>query len=291
MEYILQLKNINKSYLNSQFQLKNVSFSIPYGSIVGFIGENGAGKTTTMGTIIGTLKQDSGSVKLFGEDIKSHNRALKEHIGVVFDQMNFSEKLDVRQLNQVFKRMYKMWDEELFFDYMDRFSLPLEEMIGGFSRGMSMKLSLAVALSHDAKLLLLDEATAGLDPIARDEIIAVLSKVVQDEKRSILLSSHITSDIESIADELIFIKNGKIILQASAGYVRESYAVVTCNEEEINGLNKDIILCTRKKDRLIEVLVTDKGKVPSSIPIISNTLNAITIMIMKGDFYEWTHSK
>lgn len=290
MEHILEVKNVSKTYPNSQFQLKDLSFSIPYGSIVGFLGENGAGKTTTMGTMIGTLKKDSGSVKLFGKEISDQTLSVKEHIGVVFDQMNFSGKLNVKQLNRVFKGIYKAWKEQLFFAYIEQFSLPLHENIEGFSRGMSMKLSLAVALSHDAKFLLLDEATAGLDPVAREEMIEVLAGIVADGKRSILLSSHITSDIESIADELIFIKQGEIILQASARDVRENYAIVACNEEELNALNKDIIVCLRKKDELTEVLVTDKEKIPSSLPMKSNTLEAITVMIMKGDYYERSYS-
>lgn len=288
---ILALENVKKAYRKTSFHLNNVSFAIPYGAIVGFIGENGAGKTTTMGTIIGTLQKDSGSVKLFGEEVDQNNTTLKEQIGVVFDEMNFSGKLDVKQLNQVFKRMYQAWDEPLFFDYIGRFSLPFDEKVEGFSRGMSMKLSLAVALSHDAKLLLLDEATAGLDPVAREEIIEELQTIVEDGNRSILLSSHITSDIEAIADELIFIKHGEIVLQVSSQDVKENYGMIRCTEDEMKILHKEIVVCTRKKNGLLEVIVNNKEKVPSTLGFTPHTLDDITVLLMKGDSNEWSDSK
>ncbi len=285
MEYILQLKNVNKSYRKTSFHLNHISFSIPYGAIVGFIGENGAGKTTTMGTIIGTLQKDSGSVQLFGEEVEQKNVALKEQIGVVFDEMNFAGKLSVKQLNKVFKRIYHVWNEQMFFSYVKRFSLPLDEAVEGFSRGMSMKLSLAVALSHDARLLLLDEATAGLDPVAREDIIEELSTVVEDGTHSILLSSHITSDLEAIADELIFIKEGEIVLQASTKDVQETFGIIHCTEDELQHLRPETIICTRKRHDLLEVLVTDTEKVPSTMNIINHTLDDISVMLMKGDLH------
>lgn len=265
--------------------MNNLSFSIPYGAIVGFIGENGAGKTTTMGTIIGTLRKDSGSVQLFGEELEQNNVSLKEHIGVVFDEMNFAGKLSVKQLNKVFQRIYRAWNEQMFFSYVKRFSLPRNEAVEGFSRGMSMKLSLAVALSHDARLLLLDEATAGLDPVAREDIIEELSTVVEDGKHSILLSSHITSDLDAIADELIFIKKGEIMLQASTRDVHEEFGIIRCTENELQHLRPETIICTRKKHDLLEVLVKDTEKVPSTMNLINHTLDDISVMLMKGDLH------
>lgn len=291
MNDILQLKNVNKTYTNAAFQLKNVSFFVPYGSIVGFIGENGAGKSTTMGTIIGTLKKDSGTIHVFGRDIEDDNLAIMEHVGVVFDEMQFARGLHVTQLSNVMRHIYNTWDEEMFFQYIDRFSLPAKEKIGGFSRGMSMKLSLAVALSHDAKLLILDEATAGLDPVARDELLDTLNEYVRDEGRSILMSTHITSDIEKIADELIFIKEGEILLQESKEEMLSDYAIVVCDREQFKELDERIIVSYVRKGEQMEVLVSNKREIPHSFQIEKGTLDAFTLIVMKGVYlHERTYS-
>lgn len=286
MESILELKNVNKTYPHAGFQLKDVSFSIPYGSIVGFIGENGAGKTTTMGTIIGTLKKDHGTIRMFGENIEGNEMAIKEHIGVVFDEMNFSRHLNVTQLSNVLKNVYKSWDEETYFYYIDLFTLPKQEKIEGFSRGMSMKLSIAVALSHDAQLLILDEATAGLDPVAREEMIEIFKNYVTNEQRAILLSSHITSDIEKIADELIFIKNGEILLHINKEVMVEHYSVITCNEEQFCQLDEQVIVSYLRRADQIEVLISDKQLIPRSVHMKTGTLDDMTLLLMKGEYYE-----
>lgn len=291
MNEILQLKNVNKTYANAAFQLKNVSFSVPYGSIVGFIGENGAGKSTTMGTIVGTLKKDSGSIHVFGKNIEENSLAIKEHIGVVFDEVQFAHGLHITQLSNVMRHIYKEWDEELFFHYIDRFSLPKKDKIEGFSRGLSMKLSLAVALSHGAKLLILDEATAGLDPVARDELLDILNEYVRDEEHSILMSTHITSDIEKIADELIFIKKGEIVLHVNKEEMLDQYAIVACDREQMRQLDERLIVSYVTTGEKVDVLVSDKSHVPRSFQMKQGTLDAFTLLVMKGDHYhERTYS-
>ena len=290
MKSILELKDINKTYPNAAFQLRNISFSIPYGSIVGFIGENGAGKTTTMGTIIGTLKKDSGMIHVFGENVEENEMAIKEQIGVVFDEINFSSHLNAIQLSKVLRNVYKAWDEETYFHYLNLFSLPVQEKIEGFSRGMSMKLSMAVALSHDAKLLILDEATAGLDPVAREEMIEIFENYVKDGQRAILLSSHITSDIEKIANELIFIKKGEILLHVNKEDMMNHYAIVTCDEEQFNQLDEQGIVSYLRKNDQMEVLVTDKQIVPHSVPMKTGSLNDIALLLMKREHYERAHT-
>jgi ABC-2 type transport system ATP-binding protein len=290
MESILELKGVNKTYPNTGFQLKNVSFSIPYGSIVGFIGENGAGKTTTMGTIIGTLKKDSGTIRVFGKNIEENTMAIKEQIGVVFDEINLSRHLNATQLSKVLRNVYKEWNEETYFYYINLFSLPKQEEISGFSRGMSMKLSIAVALSHDAKLLILDEATAGLDPVAREEIIEIFEHYVTDEQRAILLSSHITSDIEKIADELIFVKNGEILLHVNKKDMMRHYAIVICDQEQFNQLDGQVIVSSLMKANQLEVLVSDKQQIPHSVQMKSGSLDDITLLLMKGEHHERSYS-
>lgn len=282
MNNCLQLKDVNKTYENASFQLKNISFSVPYGSIVGFIGENGAGKSTTMGTIIGTLKKDSGTINVFGKDIEEDSLSIKEHIGVVFDEMQFARGLHVTQLSNVMRHIYNTWDEEIFFQYIDRFSLPTKEKIGGFSQGMSMKLSLAVALSHDARLLILDEATAGLDLIARDELLDILYEYVRDEERSILMSTHITSDIEKIADELIFIKKGEIVLHVNKEEMLDHYAILSCDKGQLGELDEQFIVSYVTKGDQMDVLVSNKARISSSFQMKQGTIDAYALLVMKG---------
>lgn len=283
MKYILEIENLNKSYPNSNFELKDVSFSLPYGAIAGFIGENGAGKTTTMGSIIGTLKKDSGYIKVFGEEMDFTKKKIKENIGVVFDNMNFSGNLDVMKLSKVLRGVYQQWDNEKFFHYIDRFSLPKKQKITGFSRGMSMKLSIAVALSHDAKLLILDEATSGLDPVAREEILEVFLDFVKDKNHTILLSSHITSDIEKVADSLIFIKKGQIILKVSKDELLNNYAVVQCKQNELKEINENSIIAYKNKEDHVEVLVSNKNNLPAGVHKKNFSIDDITLLLMKGE--------
>lgn len=286
MENILEVENVNKFYPDSTFELKDITFSIPYGSIVGFIGENGAGKTSTMNVILGALKRNSGSIKIFNQEMDHSNIELKEQIGVVFDQMNFSKNVNVIQLSNMLSYIYQQWDKEKYFYYIKVFSLPKKVKIGKFSRGMSMKLSIAVALSHNTKLLILDEATGGLDLKGRNEMLGVFLNFVKDKNRSILLSSHITSDIEKIADNLIFIKKGKIILQISKKELLDNYAIVECKSTELDQLDSGITVSCRNKSNMLEVLVSDKHILPASFPIKDKSLDGITLLLMEGDLNE-----
>lgn len=215
MNNLLEVRQLSKRYKGSPFTLQEVSFTLPPGSITGFIGGNGAGKTTTMGAILGTVQRDGGSIRVFGREMdpKGPDRHMKERIGVVFDQMHLSGRVNAMELSQVLRCIYRNWDQAAYVSYLDAFSLPRKEKAGGFSRGMSMKLSLAAALSHRADLLILDEATAGLDPVSRETVLDVLQEYVRNKERAILLSSHITGDIEKIADRLLLMKEGKVALE------------------------------------------------------------------------------
>lgn len=283
MENILEVNNLNKAYPNSDFQLKDVTFSIPCGSITGFIGENGAGKTTTMGTILGTLKRNSGNIKILGETMDDNKTTIKEDIGVVFDSMSFSGNLNVTKLSKVMNGVYQQWDHAKYEHYTDLFSLPKKQKIQGFSRGMSMKLSLAVALSHDAKLLILDEATAGLDPVAREELLEVILDFVRDKQRSILLSSHITSDIEKIADNLIFIKKGEIVLKAGKEELLNNYAILQCHSIELSNIDEKIIVAYKNKGADVEVLISNKHNLSTAFPQKNFSIDDITMLLMRGE--------
>lgn len=286
MDYILELQELTKAYDKSDFKLKNVSFSLPYGSIMGFVGANGAGKTTTIGCILNLLSKDSGTIRLFGEEMADSSISLREKIGVVFDSGSFSEHLNAEKLSKVMQGIYKNWNKELYQSYLQKFQIPLNKSIKSLSRGMSMKLSIAAALSHEPELLILDEATGGLDPIVRDEILDVFLDFVQNERHSILLSSHITSDLEKIADYITFIHDGKIILTASKDDLIYNYAVARCKAAQFEAMDKNDIAAYKKRDFQIDVLVKDKNVMAhkyKDIVLDSVSIDDIMLLLIKGE--------
>lgn len=258
MNDILEVENLCKTYEKSDFRLKDVSFCVPGGSIMGFVGENGAGKTTTINCILNALFKDSGTVRIFGKEMADEDTSIREDLGVVFDNSSFSGQLDAGKLSRVMAGIYSRWDHEEFVRNLEKFQIPDNKKIRTFSRGMSMKLSIAVALSHQPKLLILDEATTGLDPVVRDEILDVFLDFVQDEDHSILLSSHITSDLEKIADYITFIHQGAILLTASKDELIYEYAVMRCKQSQFDAVEKLDILAYRKRDYQVDVLVKNR---------------------------------
>ena len=209
----IEIRNVTKDY--GDFKLDSITFDVPEGSVCGFIGQNGAGKTTTIKLLLDVRAKDAGEIFVFGRDMSKESAAVREDIGVVFDEMGFNEYLTAKDINIIMRNIYKNWDEKVFFDYLKRFALPSKKKCGDFSRGMRMKLQIAVALSHNAKLLVMDEPTSGLDPIVRHEILEIFREFVLEEDHTILLSTHITSDLEQIADEIVFINAGKIVLKGN----------------------------------------------------------------------------
>ena len=254
--YVIELRNVKKDY--GDFVLDNISFSVPTGSVCGFIGQNGAGKTTTIQIILDAIKRDGGEVYVFGKNIDEGMAELKEDIGVVFDEMGFHDFLTPKQINTVMKNIYKNWDEDAFFGYLKRFSLPAKKECGKFSRGMRMKLQIATAMSHKAKLLIMDEPTSGLDPIVRNEIIQIFREFVIDEEHSILLSSHITSDLEKIADEVVFIDAGKVILSGNKDEIIENHGILRCRKDDVGKISRSLIVDTDVSSMGAEILVNDK---------------------------------
>lgn len=286
MNSTLILKNVNKKYEKSNFAIKDISFSIPEGSIVGFIGENGAGKSTTMNCILNVIRRDSGTIEIFGREMTDEDIDIRENIGVVYDSNNFPEYLTAKQLADILGRIYSKWDDFCFEQFLRRFGLPESQKIKSYSRGMSMKLAIAVALSHDSKLLILDEATSGLDPIMRDEILDVLLEFVKQENHSILLSSHITSDLEKIADYIVFIHNGEIILNKTKDELIYEYGVIRCSENDFHNILPEDILSSMKKDYQIDVLIKNKKlmeKKYKNLIIDSVSLDEIMLLLAKGE--------
>ena len=286
MSAILEVQGLSKRYKNSDFHLSGVSFSIPSGSIMGFVGENGAGKTTTIGCILNTRLKDSGMVKIFGKEMTDESKDIRDNIGIVYDENAFPEHLTPIKIGSAMKQIYSNWDNDLYREHLRKFKLPEKQKIKAFSRGMTMKLTVAVAMSHNPKLLILDEATAGLDPIAREEILDVFLGFVQDENRSILMSSHITTDLEKIADYITFVHDGKIILSAKKDDLIYNYGVIRCKSAQFSIIDKGDMLAHRNQGHQIDVLVADKHtaeKKYRDVVIDSITIEEIMLMLVKGE--------
>ncbi|OBR65255.1 ABC transporter [Paenibacillus oryzae] len=286
MTYSLEIDHLTKTYPNSNFRLDNVSFSIPRGTIMGFVGENGAGKTTTMNAVLNTIKKDSGTVKLFGREMDDKDTDIREQIGVVFDAANFPEVLTPLKLSKVMASIYKKWDQPFFVETVERFKLDMGKKIKQYSRGMKMKLALAVALSHRPQLLILDEATSGLDPIVRDEILGVFLEFVEDENHSILMSSHITSDLEKIADYITFIHQGKILLTEKKDALIYDYGIARCKAEQFQIIDREDMLAYKKRDYQIDVLVEDRKAFErkyGGVVVDMGSIDEIMLLLIKGE--------
>ena len=283
---MIEIIGLNKSYTKSEFKLKDVNFTLPTGEIMGFIGENGAGKTTTLNCILGTLIKDSGNIKLFGIDATDENSYLRDDIGVVFDVESFGTRMTPKKIANVMRTVYNNWDDDLYQDYLTSFKLPYKARIATFSRGMTMKLALAVALSHHPKLLILDEATGGLDPVARDEILDIILDFVNDGKKSVLFSSHITSDLEKIADSITFIHDGEIILSKAKDELTHEYGILRCPKSKFGDLDKHDIIAYKEREFQVDVLVHNKivvAKKHKEIVMDKATIEEIMLLIIRGE--------
>lgn len=286
MKNILEVQNLCKAYPESNFALKNISFAVPYGSIVGLVGENGAGKTSTINAILNTISKDGGSIKVFGEELTDEKTHLREDIGVVFDTINFSDNLTATTVAKVMAGIYKQWENPVFFDLITRLNLSADKKIKEFSRGMSMKLAIAVALSHQAKLLILDEPTSGLDPIAREEILDIFLDFIKDDQHAILLSSHITTDLEKIADYITFIHQGEITLSAQKDDLLYQYGLIRAKAEQFAQIDPADWIAYKKRDYQIDVLLADKKTAQRKYPqmlIDQATIEEIMILLVKGE--------
>ena len=232
----IEIKNVTKKY--DGFTLDNISFNVPRGSIMGFIGQNGAGKTTTIRSLLNIIPINAGEIKLLGLDYAEQEQAIKERIAVVFDELPFHDIFNANDMSRIFKGLYQKWDDKVYESFLDRFQLPRKKKIGQFSKGMKMKLQIACALSHDAELLVMDEATTGLDPVVRSEILDIFLEYLQDENHSILMSSHITSDLEKIADSVTFIDRGKILVTGYKDEVLGNHGVIKCTKADYKDIER-----------------------------------------------------
>lgn len=284
MDNILEIKDLCKRY--ADFELKNVNIQLPKGTIMGFVGENGAGKTTTIKSILNIIKRDSGEIKVFDLDNIKDEKKIKENIGVVLDDSFLSEYLNPTDINKIMKDIYKNWDEKLYFKYIKEFKLPEQKISKEYSSGMKIKLKIAVALSHHPKLLILDEPTSGLDPIARSEILDIFQEFIQDEEHGIFVSSHITSDLEHIADYITFINNGEIVFTKTRDELLDNYGIVKCTEEQFKTIKKDDYIKYKKNKYEYDILIEDKHefKKKYNFSIIDKpNIEDIMVIYIKGE--------
>lgn len=274
----LQVNQLSKQLDN--FQLHNISFQIEAGTVMGFIGENGAGKTSTINCILQLLKQDSGSIHIFGEPFDIDAVHLKQQIGVVFDSLHFPTTMEVKELEKLYKTFYTNWDSEYFYSLLERLNVPKYDTVKKMSAGTQKKLTIALALSYHPKLLLLDEPTSQLDPMIREEILSILTEYMEPGDRSILFSSHITSDIEKIADTITLIRDGRIAFTENKDEMMFAYRTFKGTVEQSYSIPKKAIFGKRDSVFGIELLVK-REFVPPSVPLIRAELEDIIVMRSK----------
>ncbi len=287
-ENAIEIKDLTKKY--DGFTLDKVSFNVPKGSIMGFIGQNGAGKTTTINAILNIVKKDEGEIKLLGLDHEKDEYDAKKQIAAVFDELPFDDRLNAITIDKVFREVFEEWSSETFFNYLDRFSLPRKKKFGKFSKGMKMKLQIASALSHNAKLLIMDEATTGLDPVVRNEILDIFLEYLQNEDHSILMSSHITSDLDKVADSVTFIDKGKVLISGYKDDILYSHGILKCTKDDYKDIAPEDIVSARLNDFGAEIMVSDKAECSrkySGAVIDPATLEDIMLFYVNRGKKEW----
>lgn len=284
MENVIELQHVTKSFKG--FQVKDLSLSVKKGFVTGFIGGNGAGKSTTIKLIMNLLKQDSGSISLFGLTHETDERAIKERIGFVYDENIFYEELTLKDMKKIIGPAYKKWDDAIFHKYVDLFELPLGKKIKTFSKGMKMKASLAIALSHQAELIIMDEPTSGLDPVFRRELLNILHELMQDGDKTIFFSTHITTDLDRIADYIIFVNNGEHVFTKEFYKIQEDYAIVKGPLDLLDADTEREFVAVQKSNIGFEALTAYKDRVADlfgeAVVLEKPTLEDIIYYTKKG---------
>lgn len=284
MENNIEVNNLSKKY--DTFELKNINFTVPKGSIVGFVGENGAGKTTTIKSIL-NITNSSGSIKILGKNIKQYEKEIKQNIGVVLDDSFLSEYLTAKQINSIMKDIYNEWNKNKYINYLKQFNLPINKLLKDYSSGMKMKLKIATAISHNPKLLILDEPTSGLDPVVRNEILDIFRNYIEeDETRSIFISTHITTDLEHISDYIVFIKNGEIIFNLPTIELLENYGIIKCSKEDFSKIDEQDYIRFKQEKYQYEVLTDNKENIIKKYDITTidkPSIEDIMLLYVKGE--------
>lgn len=274
----LEIKDLTKKYPG--FTLDNINFMLPGGCILGLIGENGAGKSTTIKLILNMLRKDSGTVTILGRDSAEKTRLTKEEVGVVLDEVGIPQCLNADQVGKIMKNTFKNWNGEEYSNYLKRFDIPLKKDFKDFSRGMKMKLGIAIAMSHNAKLLLMDEATSGLDPVVRDEVLDILIEFTRDESHSILISSHIVSDLEKLCDYIAFLHKGKLLLFEEKDELLGRYGILHCTEKQLSELDSGAVMHKKVSQYGAEALVI-RDSIPSSMSVSPVSIEELFLYMIK----------
>lgn len=285
MDNALLIKNLNKSY--GEFSLRDINLTLPRGYIMGFIGPNGAGKSTTIKAIMNLVGKDSGTVEIFGMDNIKQEKEVKSKIGFVYDDNYYYEELTVKENKNIVAPFYKDWDEKLFSKYIKEFNIPKDKKIKELSKGMKMKFSLAIAISHNAELIIMDEPTAGLDPVFRAELLDILLNIIQDENISILFSTHLTTDLEKVADYITFINNGRIVFTEAKDKILENYAVVKGSRELLDSDIRKEFISVRENSFGFEGLTNNIHRIKktfgSDVIIEKPSLEDIMVYTVRGN--------
>ena len=277
----IELSHIEKSFRD--FAIRDLTFAVPEGTICGLVGENGAGKSTTIRLLMGALRPDSGTASVLGTDVSSPEfRKVKEDVGVVLDEAYFPESLNAVQVGKIMAATYRRWDQKLYDGYLKRFDLPPSKQFKDFSRGMRMKLAIAVALSHQPKLLVLDEATAGLDPIVRDEVLDIFNEFTREEDHSILISSHILSDLEKLCDYIAFIHQGNLLFCEEKDRLLEEYGIFTDSAEQLECLLPEAIVAREPNGYGGVRALIRRDLAPAGFQLEKPSVEDIVLFLVKG---------
>lgn len=276
----LEIRDLCKSY--KEFELSHISLTLPMGCIMGLVGENGAGKSTTIKLILDAIKRDSGTITVLGRDNKDNFELAKEDVGVVLDEVGFAECLTAKQVGKIMQNIYHNWDTALYNDYLKKLSVPDNRKFKEFSKGMKMKLGIAAALSHHPKLLILDEATSGLDPVVRDEVMDIFSEFTRDENHAVLISSHIVSDLEKICDYIAFLHKGRLMLCEEKDFLKEQYGIIRCTEEILGNIAPKAVIGKKTSPYGVEAIV-HREQIPSGMEASPVDLEQLFIFMVKGE--------
>ncbi len=284
MENAIEIKNLSKEYRD--FSLKNLSLNVPQGTVLGLVGENGAGKSTLLQSLLGLIRADYEEIKILGKQLKNQEKEIREDIAVIFDVSHYNLEYTPAFIGKMLKKVYRNWDMEKYDAYLLRFGLPADKKLKKFSKGMKMKLEFAIAFSHKPRLLILDEATSGLDPVFRDEILELIREFTEEEDHTVVMSSHITSDLDKVADYIAFLHEGKLQFVKSYDELQNDYGVLHCGKEFFESLREEDIVSFKKEPYEYKVLVRNRNGILSVFPDLEMekaSVEDIMLMYVKGE--------
>ncbi|WP_331682940.1 ABC transporter ATP-binding protein [Blautia sp.] len=284
MENAIEIRNLSKEYRD--FSLKNLSLNVPRGTVLGLIGENGAGKSTLIQSMLGLIKAEYEKIELLGKQLRNQEKEIKEDIAVIFDVSHYNPEYTPAFIGKMLKKVYRNWDMEKYDAYLSRFGLPADKKLKKFSKGMKMKLEFAIAFSHKPRLLILDEATSGLDPVFRDEILELIREFTEEEDHTVVMSSHITSDLDKVADYIAFLHEGKLQFVKSYDELQNDYGVLHCGKDFFESLREEDIVSFKKEPYEYKVLVRNRNGILSVFPDLEMekaSVEDIMLMYVKGE--------